>query len=119
MSMMGFILKYRWYVLTILLGALFGSQFMFVTVDRKMELKTVDYYKANQQALEATLKNCGQKAINTLAHTPEAQNCRAAETAQQDLLFTHKDPREGKTYQFDFGAPEVGAKAEQPSTQAK
>jgi hypothetical protein len=119
MSIMGFILKYRWFVLTILLGSLFASQFVFVTVDRKLELKTVDYYKGNQQARETTLKECRQKAINRLADTPEAQNCRAAETAQQDLLFTHKDPREGKTYQFDFGAPEVGAKAEQSSNQVR
>lgn len=119
MSATEFVVKYRWHIVSTTLVVLVAGQFAFVTVRRNVELKNVDYFKVHQQERLATLRECHQKPINTLADTPEALSCRAAETAQQDLLFTHKDPREGKSYQFDFGAPEVGEKAEDNSSQLR
>jgi hypothetical protein len=119
MSATEFVVKYRRHILSVALVVLLAGQFVFVTARRNVELKNVDYFKAHQQERLATLRECHQKPINTLADTSEALSCRAAETAQQDLLFTHKDPREGKSYQFDFGAPEVGEKVEDNSNQVR
>jgi hypothetical protein len=111
-----FILKYRWVILSITLVALLAGQFAYVSSRRHLELNTVDYFKTHQQERLATLKECREKRIPAHADTPEALNCRAAESAQQNLLFTHKDPRAGKTYQFDFGAPEMASEpANSPS----
>jgi hypothetical protein len=105
------ILKYRWIILSVMLGALLAGQFAYVSSRRNVEFKNVEYFKTHQQERLATMKECRQKPVNTLADTPEALMCRAAETAQQQLLFTHKDPREGKNYRFDFGAPEIASES--------
>jgi hypothetical protein len=114
-----FILKYRWLILSVTLVALLAGQFAYVSSRRRLEFNAVDYFKEHQQERLATLKECRQNKIPAHADTPEALNCRAAEAAQQSLLFTHKDPREGKTYQFDFGAPEIASQPEDNSSQSR
>ncbi|HBD07456.1 MAG TPA: hypothetical protein DCZ69_04280 [Syntrophobacteraceae bacterium] len=105
--------------MSITLVALLAGMFAYVSSRRRLEFNAVDYFKEHQQERLAMLKECRQNRIPAHADTPKALNCRAAELAQQSLLFTHKDPREGKTYRFDFGAPEIASQPEDNSSQTR
>lgn len=60
--------------------------------------QTVQYYVEHMDERMKVLADCKNRAVNTLEGTADAQNCRAAGKAANDVFFSAPAKPEAKTY---------------------
>lgn len=60
--------------------------------------QTVQYYVEHKDERMKALADCKSRVINTLDDTADAQNCRAAGKAANDVFFSAPAKPEAKTY---------------------